>query len=116
MMMGTVSLIFISIFILLQGALGLLLLYHAFSLAIKAFFESVDLGLLKERLFMMLEDRRSNQFLTNHKPVALVLALLLPGSLLLITGWGLWQFFRRYDLSLMRVGSRLKTAIQSIVL
>ena len=112
--MTTIPLLFITTFILVQCALGLVLLYRGYTLLMAHF----EVESLKNLSMVVNAQFRSIVSLVNWRRAALLLLLVAPGSIPLLLMVAGWRAFRRAEPgTLRRVSIRWwKTAMETIAL
>lgn len=124
--MENIQFFFILLFILAQGALGAVLLYRAFAPVV----EGVKMESLTNVLTAAAERLKAaiaigDQYVgaiagsfIGWRRGALLVALVIPGSIFLLFAIAIWRLVRKLELSLMwRLSTRrLKTALQNIAL
>jgi hypothetical protein len=112
--MATISLLFISIFILVQGALGILLLYRGYKLLL----ETIEVERVSSWLMVAMGRLKAAVNFVDPTPgwrrTFLVMALFIPGSIPFLLLVALWRLARRFEPGVQ--WSRLKTAIQNIAI
>src|SRR5436309_2214991 len=111
--MAALSLLFILIFIFVQGALGILLLYRGFTFAIGAF----EMESLTSRIVVAGDKIKAVLLFlfANWRRVFLLSALVIPGSIPLLLIVALWRIGRRIEPGIWKPSARrLKAAIQNI--
>ena len=96
--MATISLLFIAIFIMVQSAVGVMLLYRGFALALETF----KLESLTSRLMVVGEQLKTAISLAGTfngwRKTAIIFVLFVPGSIPLLLLVALWRVARRMEL------------------
>ncbi|MEW6733609.1 MAG: hypothetical protein AB1489_19930 [Acidobacteriota bacterium] len=112
--MATIQLFFILIFIVVQGALGLLLLYRGFTLTL----ENIDTDRLKNGLNVAITPFKKFVPYITWRRLGVLILVLAPGSIPLLLVIALWRVVRNYEPGMLSKLStrRLKTALQNIAL
>src|SRR5678816_1673363 len=112
--MATISFLFIVVFILVQGTLGIVLLFRGY----KFLLETIEVERLVSWLTVATGRLKAAMNFVDPTPgwrrVWLVGALFIPGSLPFLLLLGFWRIARRFEPGVQ--WSRLKTAIQNIAI
>jgi hypothetical protein len=112
--MTTISLLFIVIFILVQGALGIGLLYRGYKLVLESIEMENVVSLLMNGVGRLKAAVKLVDPTTGWRRAILPLALFIPGSVPLLLIIALWRLARRFEPGVQ--WSRLKTVIQNIAI